>query len=201
MKKWIRWQGLAVFVVILVVIAFTWLVLVDWIARRAIETAGTKAVGAKVDVAEADVTLFPAGLVIKGVEVTDPNQPMSNAISLNRLHAAIELPPLLRRKIIVNDLSIEGLEFNTARRTSGALPGKKKAGDKAEQPSIPPWLTELCGAKPAVQFSIPKAEDILGREPLQTVQQADALRAKIADVETEWQTRLKELPSQKVLET
>ena len=197
MSKWIRWQGLLAFILVFGLLAVLWLVVVDWLAEKAIETAGTRAVGAKVDVAKADVTLFPAGIVIHGLEVTDADRPMTNAVAVKRLNAAIELPPVLRRKIIVNDLRVEGLAFNTPRKRSGALPGRKASADATDLPAIPPWLAEICGAKPTAQLNLPTVEDILGREPLQTLQLAKDIRAKIDASQTAWQDRLKDLPDQK----
>lgn len=200
MNKWIRWKGLVAFIVIFAVMAVIWLVLVDWIAEKAIETAGTRAVGAKVDVVSVDVTLFPAGAEVTGLAVTDPDQPMNNAVAIKRLHAAIELPPLLRRKMIVNDLRIEGLQFNTARSKSGALPRTRRKTETEDSSKIPPWLAEICGAKPAARFSIPSVDDILSREPLQSLEQAKDIQSKIDTAQASWQDRLKDLPSQKDLE-
>ena len=42
-KGWIRWPGLIAFVVITILIAVAWHFLADWMVKKAIETAGTKA--------------------------------------------------------------------------------------------------------------------------------------------------------------
>ena len=48
MKRWIRWKGLIAFAACVVVIALIWVLVVDAVVRRVIETVGTKAVGARV---------------------------------------------------------------------------------------------------------------------------------------------------------
>jgi len=58
MKKWIRWQGLAVFAAILILFLGFWFLLGDLPVERLIETVGTKAVGAKVELDGADFSLF-----------------------------------------------------------------------------------------------------------------------------------------------
>jgi competence protein ComGC len=62
MKRWIRWQGLLAFVVVIVLVAVFWFFFVDNIVKNNIEKYGSKAVGAKVEVKEADLSLIPFGL-------------------------------------------------------------------------------------------------------------------------------------------
>lgn len=202
MMKWIRWKGFAAFVVLFFLIALVWLVVVDWMAEKAIETAGTKAVGAKVEVLKADVTLFPAGIGISGLVVTNPEKPMTNSVEIKYLHAALELPALIQRKLIVDDLRIEGLRLNTPRNTSGAIEKRKKEGpsDTGTSESNQSWLTDLCDTDGLPLFSMPKAGDILSREPLQSVKQIQALASKIEASQSVWQNKLNDLPDQKDIE-
>jgi uncharacterized protein (TIGR03545 family) len=197
MTQWIRWQGLAAFVIFSFILALVWLVGVDWMVEKGIEVAGTRAVGAKVEVADVDVTLFPAGVAISGLAVTDPDQPMRNSVEIIRLKAALELPPLFKRKIIIDEVRVQGLRFNTPRQRSGALGGKTASKDPASQ--APAWLADLCGTKGFPQLSLPTADEILGREPLQTLQMATQLRSQVTAARADWEKRLTALPDQQRL--
>lgn len=179
-----------------ILVALVWFVVVDRVVKMVIESEGSKAVGAKVDVAEADLSLFPAGIEVLGLAVTDPDSPMNNAVAVSRLYSDIELLPLIRRKVIINNLRMEGIQLNTPRKTSGELPQfarSKAAGDDA----LPPWLTQMCEANDAVQFNLPKVEDILASEQLQSTRLAKELHSQIDAAKTRWQKRLNELPAQK----
>ncbi len=200
MMKWIRWKGIAAFVVVVALFAAFWLLLVDRLVEMAVEKAGTRAVGARVEVARADVTLFPAGVALFGLQVTDPQKPMQNMIRIDKLHAALEMAPLLRRKVIVDDLRVEGLDFNTERKTSGALPGKAPETEGQGEPAIPPWLTDVCGGKPALRLTLPSVDEIMQREPLQTLAQATQIQTRIQAAQTDWKRRLEELPDRQDLE-
>lgn len=201
MMKWIRWKGLAAFIILVAVLAVVWFVAVDWVVKKAIETGGTKAVGAKVDVAKVDVTLFPAGIGIWGMAVTDPDQPMTNSVEFTYLHAALQLPALIQRKVIIDDLSVEGLQLNTPRKTSGAIDQPKTEVGSRGKGSIsqPGWMADLCGTGNLPLISVPSADEILAREPLQSVKQIQVLESRIESAATQWQKKLKTLPDQKAL--
>lgn len=201
MMKWIRWKGLAAFIVLVAVLALIWFAAVDWVAKKVIETAGTKAVGAKVDVAKADVTLFPAGIGIWGLAITDPDQPITNSVEFTYLHAALQLPALIQRKVIIDDLRVEGLRLDTPRKSSGAIhQPKTEAGSSGNASnSQPGWIADLCGTGNLPLISVPSVDEILAREPLQSVKQIQALESRIESAATLWQEKLKTLPDQKAL--
>ena len=56
MIKWIRPSGALMFIGLVVVIGGFWWLLADWLLKTTIETVGTKAVGAKVELSGADLT-------------------------------------------------------------------------------------------------------------------------------------------------
>jgi uncharacterized protein (TIGR03545 family) len=201
MMKWIRWKGLAAFIIVVAVLAVIWFVAVDWVAKKAIEVAGTKAVGAKVDVAKADVTLFPAGIGIWGMAVTDPDRPMTNSVEFTYLHAALQLPALIQRKVIIDDLRVEGLQLNTPRKRSGAIdrPKAEVASSGNASNAQPGWLADLCGTGNLPLIAVPSVDDVLAREPLQSVKQIQVLESRIESTAKQWQKKLNTLPDQKAL--
>jgi uncharacterized protein (TIGR03545 family) len=199
MMRWIRWKGLAAFIAIVAALALVWLVLVDWVARTAIEAAGTRAVGAKVDVADADVSLFPAGIALTGIAITDPDQPMTNRVEMQHVVATLELPALIQRNVIIDDLRIEGVRFHTPRKRSGAIAptGKQPASGENPSDAKPSWLTDLCGTDNLPLISLPSANDILTREPLQSVEQIKKTETRIEAAAADWEKKLKALPNEK----
>jgi uncharacterized protein (TIGR03545 family) len=198
MKPGLFKKGLFVFAGFLIVIAVVWFVVVDWVVKVAIESQGTKAVGARVDVAKADLSLFPAGIEVQGLDVTNPDSPMTNALAVKRIFSVIELMPLIKGKVIIDNLRMEGIRLNTARKSSGAVANAKSAEKKTAP--LPPWLDKMCAGDRAIGFAIPEVKDILAREKLQSLQLAQDLGAKIDAAKTDWQQRLKALPAQKDLE-
>lgn len=80
MKKWIRWEGLGLFIGVVVLFCIFWFLFIDGIVKSMIEKYGSQAIGAKVELGSADLSLFPAGLELKDLQITNPDDPMKNAV-------------------------------------------------------------------------------------------------------------------------
>ena len=132
MGRWIRWQGVVAFVVVAGLVAAVWFLLVDRAVERLIEQAGTAAVGAKVELDQADITLIPLGVTLSRLQVTNPDEPMTNAVEIARIAGSLDGLNLLRRKVIIEEVALDGVRFHTQRTTSGAL---------TEQPTPPSAAT------------------------------------------------------------
>ena len=92
MNKWIRWGGLIPFVAIVALVAIVWNFFIDGIVERTIEKVGSSVVGAKVELDAADVSLFPLGVELTRLQVTNPRDYMENAIEVRRI--AFDMEPL-----------------------------------------------------------------------------------------------------------
>lgn len=185
--KWIRWQGLIAFVVVVGLVAAVWLLLVDTWVKHAIEQAGTAAVGGKVELDAADLSLMPLGLTLTRLQVTNPDEPMTNAVEIARIAGTLDPLQLLRRKVIVEEMTVDGLRLNTPRRTSGAVAErpKKEAAPKADGEGF---------SLPSVQMNDPK--EILAKEldGLQSLKLADSLRTDVQTEKDTWQQQIAALP-------
>ena len=195
MKKWIRWPGLIVFAgVVLILIGFWWL-LVDSLVERMIEKGGTRLVGAKVELGKADLALFPPGLALKDLHITNPKQPMTNMVEAGSIDLAIEANHLLRRSLIISLMTVDNLRFNTDRKTSGATASEPPASETPDQAG-----DSKSKAFEMPSLAVPDVKEILAREELQTVAAADDLKKDIMAFREKWQNRLDELPDQDTFE-
>jgi len=189
MKQWIRWPGLIGFVVFGVLLVAGWLFAAGPIMKMALEAAGTKAVGGKVDIQSVDLTLSPMGIVVQGVQVTDAENPMTNMISIDKAEADVAFIPLLLGKGIVEEMSLTGVAFGTARIESGAIEQPlEEATEEANKTSdVQDSASAKTGTKAAAEQkdesalagmsqAIPSADDVLAREPLKTVEHGKAFK-------------------------
>lgn len=189
MKQWIRWPGLIGFVVVTVLLVAGWLFAAGPLMKIALEAAGTKAVGAKVDVGSVDLTLSPLGLVIEDIQVTDVESPMANLVSIQRAEADVAFVPLLLGKGIVEEMSLTGVAFDTARTESGAIEisesesdvanaKKMQAGDATAKAADEKASEDASddSALAGLDQALPSTDEILAKEPLQTVEQGKAFK-------------------------
>ena len=190
MTKWIRWSGLIGFTVLIALLAIFWMFAAAPIIKFSIEKFGSDAVGAKIDVAEVELGFNPLVLSISGVEVTDKSAPMSNLVSFDSAVADLSLFPLLLGKSIIQDMSLEGVEFGSIRKTSGALENNdEETSEKVVEPSavkqasVSSVETEKAQDKPLSSTSeaIPSADEILAREPLVTVTRGEQFKLSLAE--------------------
>jgi uncharacterized protein (TIGR03545 family) len=190
--SWIRWPGFVVFVAIIAGLGAVVVLFGGPVVEWAVEAAGTRAVGAQVELADADLSLFPLGVTLSDLQVTDPDAPMTNAVQVDRIRCDVEPVPLLRRKVIIDAMEVTGVRVNTPRKVSGALPGR------AAQPTAATDQRTGGGfALPGVDLPDPKT--LLENEELASLAMAKQLQSDVQQTREEWLGRLTNLPDEKRL--
>jgi uncharacterized protein (TIGR03545 family) len=185
---WIRWPGLIAFVAVVGIGLAIWVLVVDRLVERAIEAAGTKVIGAKVELDQADVSLIPLGVELRRLQVTNPDEPMRNAVEITRMAFGMEALQLLRRKVIIDEMAVDGMRFNTQRQTSGAIVRRE---GKTEEPS-----------KDAGTFfdmpslDLPSARDILAQENLESLTLVENARTEVQAGRERWKQRVAQISDQ-----
>jgi uncharacterized protein (TIGR03545 family) len=195
MKKWFRWQGLIVFGIFFTLLFLFWILWADLLVKRFIEKTGTRIVGARVELADVDVRLFPLGIRLDTLQVTNPDSPMSNAVEARQIDFSLDGLNLLKRKIIIDTMAMEGVRLNTPRKTSGAVVTQTREKNPPAGSSEPPPA-----ASGLPSFQLPDLNDILAREKLESLEQIKHLQAEIDTLKTGWQNRLADAPDQKTFE-
>ncbi|MCR8922478.1 TIGR03545 family protein [Dasania sp. GY-MA-18] len=183
MTQWIRWWGLGVFVALVLL----WWLCIDSIISYSIESFGSKAVGAKVEVASSELKLAPLSLSIKGLAITNPDRPMENLWYSDDIQLQLDSSFLLRRQVIVEQANVSGLQFNSPRRSSGAL-SKSKA-----KASSSPGLGEQI--KTGAKDMLPDPKQVIANEKAAIKAKVDDIEQRIKTLEQQWQQRIDELPN------
>lgn len=196
MKKWIRWQGLLIFIAVMALVLVFWFLFVDKIVKSSIEKVGTAIVGAKVELKDADLSLIPLGLTLDTLKVTNPNEPMKNAVEFKKAVVAIDFGKLLMRKVIIDEMSLNGIQFNTDRKYSGAIKKTTKSKEIEEKETEKKRLTLKLPS-----LEMPDVKMIIQNENLETLQAIQKLKEDIENIKAEWQKNLSSLPDKKKLES
>jgi uncharacterized protein (TIGR03545 family) len=110
-----RWQGIIPLVVVSVLVALGWTLLSDRIARATLSEAGTKALGAQLDIAELNIRTFSTSLEIKGIALADPFDPNRNLFEVGQLLVELEPRPLLQKKFVIKRLNVANVRTGTRR--------------------------------------------------------------------------------------
>ena len=97
----------------------------DPVMRRGMIYTGQRAAHAKVEIAGLNTTFFAPTIKASNVQVANRKHPGTNLVEFTDLHAKLELQPLLKKSYIVEEASVNGLQWDTKRTDSGLLPGEE----------------------------------------------------------------------------
>ncbi len=131
--RYIRWKALLPLSVTLSLIALVSVFFADRALKFAVEAGGTAAVGARVDLARAVLGLLDGHVTLEGLQVTDPNSPMTNLVELEELVFDVGILPALERKVVIDTVAARGIRFGTPRATSGAIPKRESDGETSSE--------------------------------------------------------------------
>ena len=173
-------------VVVVLILVGLWFLLGGTIVRWVIERTGTSLIGAKVEIDGTDLNLVPVGLTLTHVQVTNPDEPMTNAAEVSRVAMTLDGRSLLRGKVIVEDMILEGVRLNTPRQTSGAI------ADRAAKPAAESKAGT--GELDKLRDLSLDPKEILAKEDLPSRKLVESLRPDIQAEKDRWQKRLSELP-------
>jgi len=184
--KRVRLKGLIPLVLFLVAFVVAIWLLLDPLVKWGVEDVGTELVGAKVDLASADVHLFKGSVTLNGLQVTDPAHPMTNLVQAEQIVADVSLAPLLEKKLVLDTVAVRGVRFGTPRKTSGALanPGPntgavaRAVSDWADRMHLP--SLSLAGLGQVVNVAA------ISPDSLTTLRQAKQIAGSADSAKTAW---------------
>ncbi len=139
LSKYIRLGYVLPRVAIVVIIGLAVRFGLDPTLHRALVSGGESAIGAKVELAALETSLWDGQLTVKDLAVANPQSPMRNLLEAADSQLHVDVNALLRGRVVVTNGTITGLQFDTDRETSGALaevPAEEESGPSL----LDPWL-------------------------------------------------------------
>jgi uncharacterized protein (TIGR03545 family) len=183
MKSIIRLPGLIAFFVIVGLMAATSIVFMDDWIKLVAEKSLSQTTGAEVNIASVEHTFSPFGITLNHIQLTDPKAPMTNQLEAVSVSAKIDLAPLLLRKLIINDLTISGVQLGSLRESQGDVYLKPLE----ELSRVTDVFTD---AKEMLSV-----DDILAKSPLKTTKAVESTQAVYAKHRESLQQQYAALPS------
>ena len=106
---------------IFVVLFLVYFLFANTIIKSILESKLGESYGAEVNIDEFDHSLFPTTVTLKGISLTNPTKPTHNQVFVGEAYADVELKPLLDDQVIVNNLNLLKVQFDTLRETEGEV--------------------------------------------------------------------------------
>ena len=193
MKRVLRLKAIVPLVIVLGLVTVAWSLVVDRVVELSVERIGTLLVGARVDLAEADLRIREGSIILRGLEVTNPDRPMTNLFVADEIVADLALRPLLEKKVVIDTIAVRGVRFGTARATSGALEQPSESSEEARG-LVAQWADQL--RVPPLSFEgLGSAVDVgaLSPDSLRSLREARAALDRAQQSTGEWESALADL--------
>ena len=190
-----RWWGLGVFGGLAAFIIVIMLFVFDPLVRITLEKSLSYALKTEVDIESFRSSLSDLQIEIKGIEVSDKDKLTHNIVQIDALSFDLGFSALLEKKAMIEHLNLSALAFDTQRKKPAEAYCSKRS---KEQEADKKKESEESSSMPA--FSLPKVDDILAKEELKSVQEAQRLKADIQTTREKWEKSSAELKSTKDVE-
>ncbi|WP_269519389.1 TIGR03545 family protein [Alteromonas sp. BMJM2] len=148
-----------------VVIFAVYFLFANTIIKAVLESKLGESYGAEVNIDSFDHSLFPTTVSLKGIALTNPTKPTRNQVFVGDANADVELAPLLSDQVIVNNLNLLNVQFDTERTSPG------------EVYRVPERSLSFDEMKAKAQDAVPSVDELLERNPLKTAAAVENARA------------------------
>jgi uncharacterized protein (TIGR03545 family) len=188
----VRWKGIIFLVVLIgIVVALSFLLTDRWLEKQ-LEKTGTAMVGAKVEIDRLDFSLFGLHMRWDSLQVTNPKNTMKNILTTGRTDFDMQFGPLLKKKVIVDNIQMINVTSGTDRTTDGKVEKKKKQQDdkpnfisktvdrlEADIAAAPAWQLDDFSSKVNV-------DSILQFLNITSPDKIDSLQKNLANTYNQW---------------
>ncbi|MBM4167862.1 MAG: TIGR03545 family protein [Ignavibacteria bacterium] len=189
-----------VLVPLVVLGAVTYFYLDSWV-ESGLETAGESLVGAKVEIDDLRLGLFPLRVQFERLQVANPNDRWKNLFETGRVTFAVDANQLLRNKIIIDTVEVRNVILGTKRTTDGSLP------QRPDQKDAPPsFAMQLAKQVESEVRSVPifdleklrkdlNLDSLLRIQNLLTIQHLDSMKHQALALSGQWKSTLADYES------
>jgi len=121
-----RKKGLITVIILIAVFILISMVFTDQLVEKGIEKTIQFVTGAKAEIDNLDLNIFSLGIAWDRLQVADPPKPFQNLVETGRTSFSMNLPALLRKKYVINEITVLNAQSGTSRETDGSLPKLRK---------------------------------------------------------------------------
>lgn len=202
----IRWNAIIPFSICALLVVGYFHFFFDSNVKSGLEWVGYKALGTELNIGEFKSSFLNGNVEIKKIEITDAVKPNFNSIELSDIRFGLKWDALLRVKFVIEEIAVEGVQFMSKR----SHPGKVAP---PEPPSNEPSFTSKLEDKALNKLEKDNQSNVLGdvsaflktgkfddqvknlESQMTSKKLLEDLNQKWAGKKTEWDAKLKTLPT------
>jgi uncharacterized protein (TIGR03546 family) len=120
--KYIRKAGVALAAIVLIASVLVTYLIKDSTIKDYATKKMTQANGAEVNLESLNLSALTGSVSASGIQVTDPQKPQNNQVSIDKVAADASLYNLLLGKLVMEQVELSNIKFDQQRSTPGAIP-------------------------------------------------------------------------------
>ena len=188
-----RWKFVIPFLVFIVIIVAFVAFFLDGIVESTVEERASLLNRAKVEIDDLDIGFFRPGVRIRGLAVANTDNPWRNVIEVGNIGISVSVLPLFSKRVVIDEMTMEGLRLNTQRKTTGELPRRLKkrlkAQEREEKSKEPAELP--CVKLPNLEVFKGKfvVKDLVDINRLESVKRAKQLSEEVSKMRSTWESK------------
>ncbi|MBN1895250.1 TIGR03545 family protein [bacterium] len=195
--RWIRWKGLIPLLVIIALVVVVSLFFMDKWMETGIEKTMEAVTGARVEMDGFHFNLFKMTLKWDRLQVADPRSTMQNIIETDRTAFRMNTAAMLRKRTVIEEMTLSNLRTGTQRKTDGALPRKPEKPKADSRPGpfdkLKAQMAERVAKLPVLQFdpsSIKRKlnlDSLIAVADLKMPARLDSSKHRVMAVSADWE--------------
>ena len=130
--KYVRKAGVALAVLVLVLSVIVTTLIKDSTIKNYASSIMTRANGAEVNLDDLNLSALTGSVSASGIQVTDPQKPQNNQVSIGKVSADASLYHLSLGKLVMEQVEVSNVQFNQKRSTPGSI----AEPDAREKPAV-----------------------------------------------------------------
>lgn len=199
--KVFRWRAIGPLLLFLLLLAGLWVLFADAIARRQAESSLSDLLGTQVDIGRLTIRETEAAVEVDRLAIADPRDPRRNLLEAGAVVIDLDPVPLTEKKLVIDRLSLQGLEFLTARKTP-ARPADPNSPAARLLDQTSSWAREKFQLPSLVMGRLDSARDLaLDPGRLGTVKAAEALAGRADSTRQAFESSLSQLQVQALVDS
>ena len=196
-SKKFRVSGIAVFIVLTGLIAAFLILFLDKIIKDTIEDQGSRVMQSQIDVGSLSTSLLSQAMDIGNLQIANADKLDENVVQIGRIKFDFDGGRALSKKVIIDDMTLEGLLLNQKRKTP-AKPYKPVREESEPEKKSKDEPFGGFGMPQGLDFKNPK--DILKNEKLETLEVVKKTKDDLKALETKWKTKVDQQLSKESLD-
>ncbi len=191
-----RWWGLGVFGALTTAIVLFLVLLFDPLAKMTLEKTLSYSLQTEVTIKEFSSSLSDLRIKISGVEIADRDKLTHNLVEFDSMEFDLGLSALMEKKTMIEKLSLNALAFDQQReKAAHAYAASEEEATREDEKA------EAKSEGTDTSFSMPDVDDILAKEELRSIKEAQDFKADVEQTQKKWERISKELEESDDLDT